>query len=219
MNPKAIGERSEAIILAAVIRRGWAASIPFGNNQRYDLIVDTGRRLARVQCKTGRIRDGAVRFNTCSANGFTHKKRHYGGAIECFAVYCPDNDKVYLVPVTLLRKSTMALRISPLAERAPRSRIAWALDYELRDDTEIPDDSGILREQPKRERLRRPRLWFPVSWPTDDKLRELVWSIGAQATGRQLGVSNVAVKKRCAARGIDTPTRGYWAKLRSTVAA
>jgi hypothetical protein len=39
-------------------------SIPFGTNQRYDLIVDLGDRLVRVQCKTGRLRDGTIKFAT-----------------------------------------------------------------------------------------------------------------------------------------------------------
>ena len=41
--------------------------VPFGENTRYDLVTDDGPRLRRVQCKTGRLRDGAVRFPTCSS--------------------------------------------------------------------------------------------------------------------------------------------------------
>lgn len=52
-NSKSVGERSEAAILNWLIQLGYAVSIPFGNNQRYDLIADDGKGLIRVQCKTG----------------------------------------------------------------------------------------------------------------------------------------------------------------------
>ena len=49
-------------------------------------------------------------------------------------------------------------------------------------------------------------------WPPDAKLKEMVWSRPATHVARNLGVSSVAIKKRCDKRGIDTPGRGYWRK-------
>ena len=43
---------------AALIEAGYAVSKPFGENQRYDLVIDDGETLARVQVKTGRLRNG-----------------------------------------------------------------------------------------------------------------------------------------------------------------
>ena len=43
---------------------GYAILVPFGENTRYDLVIDDGRQMRRVQCKTGRLRDGAVVFAT-----------------------------------------------------------------------------------------------------------------------------------------------------------
>ncbi len=47
------GNSSEAIVLAAYIQAGFLVSIPFGGGSAYDLVVDTGTRLIRVQVKTG----------------------------------------------------------------------------------------------------------------------------------------------------------------------
>ena len=55
-----------AIIFAFRIQ-GWDVLISFGENTRYDLVVDRGNQLRRVQCKTGRLRHGAVVFRTCSS--------------------------------------------------------------------------------------------------------------------------------------------------------
>ncbi len=64
-HPKVIGDRSTLAIMAAFDLAGYV-SVPFGENTRYDLMIDNDGYLSRVQCKTGRLREGAIRFNTCS---------------------------------------------------------------------------------------------------------------------------------------------------------
>jgi hypothetical protein len=68
-HPKAIGDRSTLAVMTALESEGFKVLLPFGENVRYDLVVDDRGRLSRVQCKTGRLRSGAVRFNTCSFYG------------------------------------------------------------------------------------------------------------------------------------------------------
>ena len=48
-NSKAIGETTEAVILAHLVRRGDSVSLPFGNTQRYDMIVDRRDKLIKAQ--------------------------------------------------------------------------------------------------------------------------------------------------------------------------
>ena len=48
MNTKQIGDISEVTVLAELIKRGYTASVPFGDNDPYDLIVDIGSELYRV---------------------------------------------------------------------------------------------------------------------------------------------------------------------------
>ena len=55
-HPKAIGDRSTLAIMIALQSAGYTVLLPFGENTRYDLVIDDGARLARVQCKTGRLR-------------------------------------------------------------------------------------------------------------------------------------------------------------------
>jgi len=59
-HPKAIGDRTTLVAMLALESAGYAVLLPFGENTRYDLVIDDGQRLARVQCKTGRLRGGAV---------------------------------------------------------------------------------------------------------------------------------------------------------------
>jgi len=131
-HPVDVGYRTEAVILAELVKRGHRVLLPFGSNHRYDLVLDTGDRFVRVQCKTGRLRSGAIRYKTrsvrCNTKGtFT---RDYDGEIDLFMVYCPDTDRVYAVPVEDAASSEGSLRVSPCAN-AQRKGVHWAADHEL----------------------------------------------------------------------------------------
>ena len=52
-HPVDVGHRTEAAILSELVRRGYAVLLPFGVNQRYDLVLDLEGRFVRAQCKTG----------------------------------------------------------------------------------------------------------------------------------------------------------------------
>jgi PD-(D/E)XK nuclease superfamily protein len=121
--------------MLALSDAGFAVSIPFGENVRYDLIIDDGCRLARVQCKTGRLRQGAVLFNVCSCYGHHlhpgEARRNYRGQVDYFVVYCSDTSGVYLMPIEDLPLANQAsLRVEP-PRNGQRLRIRNASDYEI----------------------------------------------------------------------------------------
>jgi hypothetical protein len=130
---KTKGDISELRVALALAELGYAVSKPLGENQRYDLIADDGDRLHRVQVKTGRIRGGVMKFNCTSTHGHRRtalKIRPYTGQIELLAVYCPENQKVYLVPEADLTRSSIHLRlVAPLNNM--KKTIRWAADFEL----------------------------------------------------------------------------------------
>jgi hypothetical protein len=110
-NPKAIGEMTEAVILAHLIQRGDCVSLPFGNNQRYHMIVDRHGKLIKAQGKTGRLRNGVVVFKVSSCNGFTGEHRDYQGQADVFLVWYPELNSVYEVPVAACGRQQVSLRI------------------------------------------------------------------------------------------------------------
>ena len=119
---------TEAVILALLIQRGDTVSLPFGNNQRYDMIVDRGGGLIRAQCKTGRLRNGVVVFSTSSCNGFTGEHRDYKGQADVFLVWCPQLNTVYEVPVSSCGKQQVSLRTTR-ARNGQSTYIRRAADY------------------------------------------------------------------------------------------
>ena len=131
MNPKLVGEKSEAYIVLALLRHGWPVLKPFGDSQRYDLVTERDGRFLRIQCKTGRLVDGAVSFPTCSS--YLHRglgTKHYRGQADLFAVYCPDNDRTYLVPVDAVGMRTCRLRVEA-SRNGQRDGVRPAADYEV----------------------------------------------------------------------------------------
>lgn len=53
MNTKQVGDVTEVRILSRLITEGFSVSTPYGDNDPYDLLVDTESRILKVQCKTG----------------------------------------------------------------------------------------------------------------------------------------------------------------------
>jgi PD-(D/E)XK endonuclease len=134
-HPKDVGDRTQLAVMLALREAGFAAFVPFGENTRYDLVIDNGENLSRVQCKTGRLRQGAIRFATCSSYGHhvnpQTARRHYAGEIDYFAVYCPETAGVYLIPIVdVPAKTNAALRVTP-ARNSQRTKIRDARQYEV----------------------------------------------------------------------------------------
>jgi hypothetical protein len=127
---KSVGDVSEAMMIGIFVKAGYLVSIPFGENHRYDLIIDGDDGLKKVQVKTGRLRNGAVLYNCCSTH--THRggpaSRPYAGEVDFFAVYCPDTESAYLVPIDEAVATLGTLRIVPPSNRQTK-RIRWADRY------------------------------------------------------------------------------------------
>src|SRR6266568_7739757 len=145
-HPKDVGDRTTLATMLALRDTGFAVFVPFGKNTRCDLVIDDGTRLARVQCKTGRLRAGAVRFAVCSCYGHHlhpgEARRDYHGEIDYFVVHCPDTTGVYLVPIEHLPvKVEATLRVEP-ARNCQRRGIRLAADYEI---SRISVSRGELR--------------------------------------------------------------------------
>ena len=113
-SPKETGDKSEAVILARLLLAGKVVLQPFGDNQRYDLVVDENGTFIRIQCKTGHLTRGAISFKTCSTHFHRGKGwSDYRGEADLFGVYVPNLGKVYLIPVGEVPKQVAHLRLEP----------------------------------------------------------------------------------------------------------
>lgn len=118
--------------MLALREAGYALYLPFGENTRSDLLIEDGNGIARVQCKTGRIRNGAIVFHTTSLS-FHHKgktnARPYTDDVDYFAVYCPATRGTYLIPIDELDTRWSANLRLEAPRNGQRRGIRLAADY------------------------------------------------------------------------------------------
>jgi len=131
-HPVEVGQRTEAAILSELVRRGYHVLLPFGNNRRYDLVIDIEGQFVRAQCKTGRLVRGVVRFSTKSVRSNTARTvtRGYTGEADIFLVHCPETGRIYSVPVGEAATGQMYLRVDPTVNGQVQG-VNWAKEYEL----------------------------------------------------------------------------------------
>ena len=132
-NTKTIGERTQGIVLASLLKNGKIVLLPFGDNQRYDLAVDDNGTFSRIQCKTARVINNgdAIAFETASS--YAHRggnKKHYRGEADYFGVYSPYTGKVYLIPVSEVGLTQCVLRLNPTGNKQTIG-VRWAKDFEI----------------------------------------------------------------------------------------
>lgn len=134
-HPKRIGDRTTLAVMLALMDAGYEVSVPFGENTRYDLVIDRHGVLSRVQCKTGRLRGGTIRFATASTYGHLPSprevRRAYVGEIDHFGVFCPETGGVYLIPIDDVQTRASAyLRVLP-PRNQQRRLIRYASDFQI----------------------------------------------------------------------------------------
>ena len=52
-----------------------------------------------------------------------------------------------------------------------------------------------------------------IIWPSNQELKVLVWEKPRTLLAKELGVSDVAISKKCKKEKIEQPPRGYWTKF------
>lgn len=106
ITPKQKGLNTQLHCISYFSDCGFLVSTPYGDNGRYDLIVDVNGNLLRIQVKTSSIwlnssgEEAGIKFSCKSARIHTktsYSKRYTKEEIDYFATYW--NHQVYVVPV------------------------------------------------------------------------------------------------------------------------
>lgn len=124
------GNISESIVLSAYLRAGFTVSIPFGAGAPYDLIVDAGTGLYRIQVKTGWLRKGCILYKTQRRVREAHPyatRRYMESEVDYFAIYYPLTDSIYVVPFKMWSGSG-CLRLDSV-RNGQQKLIRWASDF------------------------------------------------------------------------------------------
>ncbi len=102
LTKKRRGEMAEAAFLHKASTLGFSVSRPWGDSDPYDLIVDSGSGLWRVQVKSayGSDKYGAYKIG---AHGNRHEKSYSLKDIDALVAYIVPEDLWYVLPVMLFQ--------------------------------------------------------------------------------------------------------------------
>jgi hypothetical protein len=134
LTPTRRGAIAEAIIAAEALKLGLDVYRPVSEGGRYDLVVDTGSRLLRVQCKSARLEGSVVvvpiRTTRLTPHGYV-RTTCSAREIDGIAAYCPGNGRCYWLPIENFDgQGYVHLRLQP-ARNNQRRRLIWAADHPL----------------------------------------------------------------------------------------
>ena len=128
MNTKARGDLAELAFVLKAASLGFGVSQPHGDNERYDFVVDSGKRLWRVQVKSTccAFGKGGYYAQSCGGNHLYQAKE-----IDFLAAYIVPRDIWYVIPVNRIR-SLHSLTLYPSGCRKGGGRFecyreAWHL--------------------------------------------------------------------------------------------
>jgi hypothetical protein len=115
------GDLAVAMVICDLVRHGIYVYVPLSEHQPSDLIaVSRDGRVSRVQVKYRSLRrDGVVTIdfrNTYADRNGYHKKLADRNQFDCYAVYCPNNRKIYYVrndDIPEANSMGIALRVVP----------------------------------------------------------------------------------------------------------
>jgi hypothetical protein len=138
MSTTAKGDVAEQAVVFALMAAGKTVLKPISNGLRYDLVIDNLEgTFTRVQCKTGMLKraDGVLSFRAYNCDARRPQGVPYQGQVDAFGIYCPQNGRVYLVPMAAVGRITseVSLRLQP-PRNGQEQGIRYAADYLIAGD-------------------------------------------------------------------------------------
>ena len=102
------GLTTELKCMEKFIEYGFIVSIPYGNNSRYDLLLDGGNgKYIRIQCKTAHLNEnGSYTINTANSVSTMTKRtvKHYDSTQIDFIASIIE-EQLVIIPVNLISNS------------------------------------------------------------------------------------------------------------------
>ena len=125
------GISTELRSLLYFTEKGYLCSIPYGNVGRYDLLVDTGKKIVRVQCKSAHKNDnGSYTVNTSNtaikANGNV-RKFYTKDEIDFIITFI--EDQAVFIPVEMIEKSQSKVFRTELPKYGTKANCNLIQDY------------------------------------------------------------------------------------------
>lgn len=127
------GITTELLVAQKFIEKGYIVSIPYGNNSRYDMIVDTDKARYRIQVKHASINEnGSYTINTsntvCNASG---NSRKYYTKEDVDFIVSVIKDTLVVIPVEMIEHSQSKIFRTELPKYGAKSNCNLIEDFSV----------------------------------------------------------------------------------------
>lgn len=133
-NPNRKGNVAELAIATEAAKLGLSVLKPPTEHERYDLALDLGSRVLRVQCKWASYNGDVVQIRTgrsrTSRRGYV-RSTYQADEIDALAAYCGDLDRCYLLPVSMVAGKHMVHLRTTATRNNQKASVNSAAQYEL----------------------------------------------------------------------------------------
>ena len=127
------GITTELIVAQKFIEKGYIVSIPYGNNSRYDMIVDTDTDCYRIQVKHASLNDnGSYTVNTSNTVSTTTKNaRKYYSKNDVDFIVSVIEDQLVVIPVEMIEHSQSKIFRTELPKFGTKSNCNLIEDFSV----------------------------------------------------------------------------------------
>ena len=114
------------------MKRGATVLTPFGENCRYDLVVERNKEFNRYQCKKARLEGDVLIFSvkSYSPSNTGGTREDYHGDVDNFITHCFELSETYVVPIEEVGKKSKSLRLTP-PQNNQSTGITMAEEYHI----------------------------------------------------------------------------------------
>lgn len=127
------GDIAEAYVTYLLKQNGFNVLIPWGEDNRYDIVTEKKGIFKRIQVKYSTPKNGTIEVRVRSCNNYNII--HYSPKdIDIIAVYSSNKNKVFFIPLEDIKdKSICKLRLEPTKNKQKKF-VVMASKYEERFD-------------------------------------------------------------------------------------
>lgn len=111
LSKKKKGDVAELAVAAQCLKNGYQILFPYGEDTRYDFVIEQKGLFRRVQVKYVTPKDGALDVSCRSSNNWS-TRAYTSDEIDIIAVYDSKSGIIYFIDVKIIGKRSLKLRLS-----------------------------------------------------------------------------------------------------------
>lgn len=131
VNTKSVGNKAESVILSCFVKHNIPVLLPFGDNEKYDLVIDINGRFQSVQVKNRLLKEGKIMVDLRHRIGVKRiKYETYFNKVDFIAVWCEKINRCFLMPLERIGKKT-SITLDKPKNNSSITKVIWSDEFDF----------------------------------------------------------------------------------------